>query len=58
MNNSLGKIFLDIVNEFKTLGHLTSASLGHSNYVYFTLTGYDGATYDFSIHKTEAEKND
>lgn len=56
----LGALFLDIVNKFRIegLAHLVSANLSSDNYVYFTLTSPDGTTYDFSIHKTEAEKND
>lgn len=58
MKVSLGDLFLYIVNDFKAIGHLTSASLGSTSSVYFTLTANDGTTYDFSIHKTEAVKND
>ena len=55
---TLGTLFLEIVNHFKGLGHLTSGSLSSENYVYFTLTSPDGTKYDFTINKTEAVKND
>ena len=56
----LGVLFLEIVNKFRIegLAHLISATLCSEDHVYFTLESPSGTKYEFSIHKTEAEKND
>lgn len=54
---TLGTFFLDIVNTYKGM-RLESATLS-DNYVYLTLISHDGTEkFDFSIHKSEVEKND